>query len=86
MESPAILPVVHAAWKLNPPVTPSISSASPAKNRFWTCLLCMSLKLISLRLTPPQVTNSSLLVLLPSTERMHAVRFRAIFSRSDLES
>src|SRR5688572_8454941 len=29
--SPAIIPVVHADWKLKPPVTPSMSSTSPAK-------------------------------------------------------
>lgn len=31
MARPASQPVVHAAWKLNPPVTPSMSSTSPAK-------------------------------------------------------
>jgi len=31
-EIPAIYPVVHAAWKLKPPVTASISITSPAKN------------------------------------------------------
>src|ERR1700686_3979577 len=30
---PAIHPVVHAAWKLNPPVMPSKSSNSPAHER-----------------------------------------------------
>ncbi len=32
MARPAIQPVVQAAWKLNPPVMPSRSNSSPAKN------------------------------------------------------
>ena len=28
---PAIQPVAHAAWKLKPPVIPSMSNSSPAK-------------------------------------------------------
>lgn len=31
IDFPAINPVVHAAWKLNPPVTASMLSTSPAK-------------------------------------------------------
>lgn len=31
MASPAIRAVVHADWKLNPPVRPSMSMHSPAK-------------------------------------------------------
>jgi hypothetical protein len=31
IDRPAIQPVVQAAWKLNPPVTPSMSSNSPPK-------------------------------------------------------
>src|SRR5204863_6283092 len=67
MACPAIHPVVHAAWKLKPPVMPSMSSSSPAKYRPGQMRLSIVLKFTSDRRTPPHVTNSSLLRLLPVT-------------------
>jgi hypothetical protein len=64
---PAIQPVVHAAWKLNPPVMPSMSSSSPAKNSPGQTLLSIVLKFTSPNRTPPHVTNSSWFRLLPVT-------------------
>src|SRR5207247_2261795 len=64
---PAIQPVVHAAWKLNPPVMPSMSSSSPAKWSPGQIRLSMVLKFTSLKRTPPHVTQSSLFGLLPVT-------------------
>ena len=44
---------------------PSMSRTSPAKKRLGRIRLLKCLKLISFKLTPPAVTNSSLKVLLP---------------------
>ena len=52
--------VVHAAWKLKPPVTPSMSRISPAKKRFGRVLQAKVVGLMLDSETPPQVTNSSL--------------------------
>ena len=65
--------VVHAAWKLNPPVMPSMSSTSPAKCSPGHSLLSIVLNSISRNRTPPQVTNSSLFMLLPTTAKSAAV-------------
>jgi hypothetical protein len=71
---PAIQPVVQAAWKLNPPVMPSMSRTSPAKWSPGTIRLSMVLKLTSFSCTPPQVTNSSLFMLLPVTGNWQRLR------------
>src|SRR5690606_25597628 len=78
---PAIQPVVHAAWKLKPPVMPSMSSTSPAKCRPGTSRLSIVLKSTSRRRIPPQVTNSSLFRLLPSTWNAEAPTCPASFCR-----
>src|SRR5581483_10276616 len=70
---PAIQPVVHAAWKLKPPVMPSMSSTSPAKCRPGRTRLSIARKSTSLRRTPPHVTNSSLNRLFPTTGNSAAV-------------
>src|SRR5688572_22959919 len=67
MEIPATYPVLQAFWKLNPPVTASMSSTSPAKYNPFIFLLSMVLKSTSFKFTPPQATNSSLKVVLPET-------------------
>ena len=61
--------MVQAFWKLKPPVTPSTSSTSPAKWMPGQSRLSIVLKSTSDSFTPPQVTNSSLKVLLPSTAK-----------------
>src|ERR1700722_39201 len=66
---------------------PSISSTSPAKKRPGHFLLSMVFRFTSFRLTPPAVTNSSLKVLLPVTERREEIRistslFSCFFERS----
>ena len=48
--------VVQAAWKLKPPVMPSISNTSPAKYRWGMFLHAKVEGLTAERLTPPQVT------------------------------
>ena len=58
--------VLQAAWKLNPPVTPSMSSTSPAKYSPGQDLLSNEWRCTDSRLIPPHVTNSSRNVLLPS--------------------
>lgn len=50
---PASIPVDQAIWRLNPPVTPSRSSTSPAKYSPGTFLDSMVEGLISRTLTPP---------------------------------
>jgi len=65
-DRPAIQPVLQALWKLNPPVRPSMSRISPAKYNPGRIRLCIVLKSTSLRFTPPQVTNSSLNIPLPT--------------------
>src|SRR5690606_325418 len=59
--------LLHACWKLNPPVIPSTSRTSPAKYMLGTILLCIVSESTSERGMPPAVTNSSLKVVLPST-------------------
>ncbi len=59
--------VVHAAWKLKPPVMPSMSSNSPAKCSPGVMRLSIVRRSTSVSGTPPQVTNSSLFRLLPLT-------------------
>ena len=58
-------PIVHAACRLNPPVTASTSNTSPAKYRR-LCLRHSSVEgFIFFKSTPPHVTNSSLNLFLP---------------------
>ena len=64
---------------MKPPVIPSISRTSPAKKMFGMSLLCIVLKSTSLRLMPPQVTNSSLLVVFPEMIRLKEKIFPAKF-------
>ena len=52
MALPAKNPPVHAAWKLNPPVIPSIFRISPAKYRFGQSRLWKDLKSISFKIYP----------------------------------
>src|SRR3954451_7172763 len=65
---------------------PSISNSSPAKNRPGQMRLSMVLKFTSFKDTPPQVTNSSLLRLLPVTENSVCVNWRVKAARPALES
>lgn len=66
---PATHPVVHALWKLKPPVTPSTSTTSPAKWSPATVLLSIVRMSRAESATPPQVTNSSLKDPLPTIWR-----------------
>src|SRR5690554_4242246 len=86
MALPARWPVVQAFWKLNPPVTPSILRISPAK--YAPSLNRLSKVRVSTSSvgTPPQVTNSSLLVLLPATANRARVRLSLSLRLRDLES
>ena len=67
MPSAAVSPVSQAAVRLKPPVSPSMSSTSPAKNSPGTCRLSIVLGDTDLRLTPPHVTNSPWWVVRPVT-------------------
>ena len=62
---PAINPVVQAAWKLKPPVMPSIFNASPAKYKPFVCIASRVQGFMFDNAMPPDVTNSSLNVVLP---------------------
>src|SRR5690554_2057240 len=77
MALPARWPVVQAFWKLNPPVTPSILRISPAKYAPGVLRLSKVRVSTSSVGTPPQVTNSSLLVLLPATPNWARERLSA---------
>ena len=64
--SAAEKPMLHAAWRLNPPVMASTSVTSPAKNSPGYFLDSIVSGLISFNDTPPQVTNSLLNLFRPT--------------------
>ena len=55
---PASQPVLKAAWKLKPPIGPSKSSTSPAKNKPGCSFDSIVLPLTSFNEIPPAVTSA----------------------------